>query len=262
MAMASACASGARSAARALGRTSAPSSARISPGPPLRARTDRLIRLSATLVIVITGVSRSVSAQTQGSWLERLGIDKLRFTALGAQVGRVNPQGILPTTSYSLQVDYGEITEGWRIGFNATYWGSRFRDRNVRAYADSLRNTISDPTGDAQVVLGRITVSDIVLGADVRRMYMRSAWLRPYVGGGLGTHVVNADGRLIDGTFVERATDIIAVGVAGFVGANVRVVRHIALDAQARYDFLSLARFGSLRVGASYYFDIPRPRTP
>ena len=211
---------------------------------------------------MITGVSRSVSAQTQGSWLERLGIDKLRFTSLGAQVGRVNPQGIVPTTSYSLQVDYGEITEGWRIGFNATYWGSRFRDRNVRAYADSLRNTISDPTGDAQVVLGRITVSDIVLGADVRRTYMRSAWLRPYVGGGLGTHVVNADGRLIDGTFVERATDIIAVGVAGFVGANVRVVRHIALDAQARYDFLSLARFGSLRVGASYYFDIPRPRTP
>jgi hypothetical protein len=49
--------------------------------------------------------------------------------------------------------------------------------------------------------------------------------------------------------------------VGATVGANVRLVRHIALDAQARYDFLSLARFGSLRVGASYYFDNPRPRT-
>jgi opacity protein-like surface antigen len=220
------------------------------------------MRLFALLAIVTCVASRSLQAQAQGSWIERLGIDKLRFSALGAQVGRVNPQGIEPTTSYSLQVDYGEITPGWRIGFNATYWGSRFRDRNVRAYADSLRNTISDPTGDAQVILGRITVSDIVLGADVRRTYLRSAWLRPYVGGGLGTHVVNADGRLIDGTFVERATDVIAVGVAGFAGADIRVIRHIALDAQARYDFLSLARFGSLRVGASYYFDIPRPRSP
>ena len=226
----------------------------------LRARIERFTRVGG-LLIVAAVVPRSLTAQSQGSWLERLGIDKLRFTALGAQVGRVNPQGILPTTSYSLQVDYGEITDDWRIGFNATYWGSRFKDRNVRAYADSLRNTISDPTGDAQVILGRITVSDIVLGADVRRTYLSRAWLRPYVGGGLGTHVVNADGRLIDGTFVERATDIIAVGVAGFAGANIRVLPHIALDAQARYDFLSLARFGSLRVGANYYFDTPRSRT-
>ena len=73
---------------------------------------------------------------------------------------------------------------------------------------------------------------------------------------------MNAYGRLIDGTFVERATDVIAVGVAGTVGVNARVLGHIALDAQARYDFLSLARFASMRVGASYYFDNPRPRPP
>jgi opacity protein-like surface antigen len=211
--------------------------------------------------VVAAASATPLGAQPTGSWLERLGVDKLRFTALGAQVGRVNPQGIEPATSYSLQVDYGELTPGWRIGFNATYWGSEFRERNVRAYADSLRNAISDPTRDAQVILGRITVSDIVLGADARRTFLPNAWVRPYVGGGVATHVVNADGRLIDGTFVERATDVIAVGVAGIVGANVRIVRHVALDAQARYDFLSLARFGSIRVGANYYFDAPRPRT-
>jgi len=174
----------------------------------------------------------------------------------------VNPYGIEPTTSYSLQVDYGELTPGWRIAFNVTYWGSRFRDRNVRAYADSLRNAISDPTGDAEVVLGDVTVSDIALGAEARRTFFPSGWLRPYVGGGVATHVVNADGRLIDGTFVERATDVIAVGIAGNTGAELRVVSHLALDAQARYDFLSLARFGSLRIGASYYFDPLRPRLP
>ena len=108
----------------------------------LRARIEPLVRLGGLLVLAAAVAPPSLSAQAQGSWLERLGIDKLRFTALGAQVGRVNPQGIIPTTSYSVQVDYGEITTGWRIGFNATYWGSRFRDRSVRAYADSLRATI------------------------------------------------------------------------------------------------------------------------
>ena len=230
----------------------------------MRGRTDlsNLTVLACALIAVGVSVARPARAQTQGSLAERLGIDKLRFSALGAQLGRVSPYGIEPTTSYSLQVDYGELTPAWRIFFNATYWGSRFRDRNVRAYADSLRNTISDPTGDAQVILGDVTVSDIVLGADARRTFLRSAWLRPYVGGGIATHIVNADGRLIDGTFVERATDVIAVGISGIAGGEVRLVRHIALDAQVRYDFLSLARFGSLRIGASYYFDSLRPRLP
>jgi hypothetical protein len=227
----------------------------------LRACIDQLRSLVRILAVVLVVTSR-LEAQEDQSWAERLGIDKLKFTALGVQVGRVAPYGIEPTTSYSLQADYGELAPGWRIVFNATYWGSQFTDKSVQAYADSLKNAISDPTGDAEVILGDITVSDIVLGADARRTYKPSWWLSPYLGAGLATHIVNADGRLIDGTFVERATDVIAVGVSGSAGLNVRVLRHIALDAQARYDFLSLARFASLRVGASYYFDNPRPRTP
>jgi len=257
----SACANGAQSAARALVKTSARFFARTSLEPLLRARIDHFRSSVGILAIALCVASRPLAAQAEGSWFERLGIDKLRFTALGVQVGRVNPQGIEPATSYSVQADYGEIVPNWRIVFHATYWGSRFRDRNVRAYADSLRSAISDPTGDAVVLLGDITVSDIALGADARRTYRPSWWLRPYVGAGVATHIVNADGRLIDGTFVERATDVIAVGVAGTIGVNARLLRHIAFDAQARYDFLSLARFGSLRVGANYYFDNPRPRT-
>lgn len=221
-----------------------------------------MVRILAVLPFALIVAGHTLEAQENQSWAERLGIDKLKFTALGVQVGRVAPYGIDPTTSYSVQADYGEIVPNWRIVFNATYWGSQFTDKSVQTFADSLRNAISDPTGDAVVVLGDITVSDIVLGADARRTYQPSWWLRPYLGAGIATHIVNADGRLIDGTFVERATDVIAVGVAGTVGVNARVLRHIALDAQARYDFLSLARFASLRVGASYYFDNPRPRTP
>ena len=227
----------------------------------MRACIEQLRSQLRILSVVLVAATR-LEAQENQSWAERLGIDKLKFTALGVQVGRVAPYGIEPTTSYSLQADYGEIAPGWRIVFNATYWGSQFTDKSVQTYADSLGNAISDPTGDAEVILGDITVSDIVLGADVRRTYKPSWWFSPYLGAGLATHIVNADGRLIDGTFVERATDVIAVGVAGTVGLNVRVLRHIALDAQARYDFLSLARFASLRVGGSYYFDNPRSRTP
>jgi len=134
----------------------------------LRACTDQLRSLVRILAVVLVVASR-LEAQEDQSWAERLGIDKLKFTALGVQVGRVAPYGIEPTTSYSLQADYGEIAPGWRIVFNATYWGSQFTDKSVQAYADSLKNAISDPTGDAEVILGDLTVSDIVLGAAARR---------------------------------------------------------------------------------------------
>ena len=227
----------------------------------MRARTEKLSAVLRVVVVLGLAVALPGALAAQESWAGRLGIDRLRFTALGAQVGRVDPHGIEPATSWSLQADYGEIAPGWRIVFNATYWGSRFRDRYVQAYADSLKNAIEDPTGDARVLLGDITVSDIALGGDARRTWFPSAWVRPYLAGGLVAHIVNADGRLIDGTFVERATDIVAIGIAGAVGADVRVLPHIALEGQARYDFLSLARFSSLRVGASYYFDTPRSRS-
>src|SRR5689334_8178933 len=111
MGMASACASGAPSAVRALVRTFARFSVRISPGPPLPARIDQLRSLLRILAVVL-GVAGRLEAQENQSWAERLGIDKLKFTALGVQLGRVAPYGIEPTTSYSLQADYGEIAPG------------------------------------------------------------------------------------------------------------------------------------------------------
>ena len=193
--------------------------------------------------------------------MERMGIDRLRFSALGGQVGVVKPANIEGTTAYALQTDYGELAPGWRVVFTTTYWGSRFDDRSVRAYADSLRGTIDDPTGDAQVRLGEIRISDVALGAEVRRVVGRSMWFQPYLGGGLGAHVVNADGSLIDGTFVERALDNIAAGLSASAGVEVRFLRHLSVGAQARYDLLSLARFGSLRVGGSWFFDPPQRST-
>jgi len=210
------------------------------------------------LGVMVGGAQR---ARAQDVVLERLGIDRLRFSALGAQVGFVKPVHIEPTTLYSLTTDYGEVAPNWRVAFTASYWGSRFQSRAVRAFSDSLRRVVVDPSGDDSVQLGEIRVSDITLAADVRRRLGQTRWLRPYVGAGLAAHVLNADGRLIDGTFVERALDNIAIGLAGMTGLELRI-GHVAIGAQARFDMLSLARYGSLRVGGSYYFDRPsRPTT-
>jgi opacity protein-like surface antigen len=213
--------------------------------------------LAAIAILAVSAASPS-AVLAQESMIERLGIDRLRFSGLGAQLGVVRPANIDPTTSYTVHADYGEIATRWRVVFTVSYWGSRFDDAAVRAYADSLRDAIDDPTNDATVALSDITVSDVALSTEVRRQLGTSRWFRPFLGGGLTAHVLNADGRLIDGTFVERAIDNVAIGVSGNLGLELRLHRNVAVDAQARYDMLSLARFGSLRVGAIYFFD-PAP---
>ena len=213
------------------------------------------------LAIALLAVVPDARAQTPvdtSSIFARFGLDRLRFSGIGAMAGYARPLHILGAPSYSLVTDYGEIAPGYRVVFTATYWNSKFDRRTVRTFADSLRNVVVDPSGDDSLRFGGITVSDISLSGDLRRTLRPRSWFRPYVGGGVAMHLLNADGPLIDGTFVERAIDNLTFGFGGVAGLDVIFFGHLAVDAQARYDLLSLARFGSLRAGATWYFDRAR----
>jgi opacity protein-like surface antigen len=209
--------------------------------------------LGRTLLVAAMLSSHSLGAQGTAPRGSRL--DSLRFSGIGVQLGVARPLHIESAPSVSLVTDYGEVAPGYRLVFTASYWGSRFNRHAARTYLDSLRRVVVDPSGDDTVRFADIEVSDISLAADVRRMLAPHSWLRPYVGGGLAFHVLNADGPLIDGTFVERAIDNIAVGIAGSAGLELVLFGHVALGAEARYDLFSLARYASMRVGATYYFD-------
>ena len=193
-----------------------------------------------------------------GSLFERLNLDRLRLGALGAYVGAVKPAQARTTTLYSVSADYGEVTPRVHLVFTATYWGSRFSNAAIGRFEKQLREQIVDTTGDYELDVGRVTISDIPLGADFRWLPRPNATLRPYVGGGFAAHVINAEGKIISGTFVERALDNITAGVAGVVGADLYLVRSFNVGVQARFDLLSGSRFGAVRVGGSYVFE---PRT-
>jgi hypothetical protein len=195
-------------------------------------------------------------AAGQGSLFERLNLDRLRFMALGFSYGAMEPSQMEPTQAYSLHTDYGEVVPRWRVIFTATFWKSRYEDDIVRAFADSLDRSVTDPEGNADVIASGIAVSDIAVGADIRWMspsqYVR---FRPYLGANISAHVINAEGPLIDGTFMETALDNIATGVAAAAGVELLLLSHLSAGAEARLDLLSGIRYGSLRVGGTYMFD-------
>lgn len=196
----------------------------------------------------------------RGSLFERLNLDRLRLVALGAAAGRAKAAQTVGTNVFTLFADYGEVARHWRVVFSVSYWGSRLEEDVVRAFADSARGIVIDPSGDDILFVPRIKVSDIALATDIRWSPFRSSVLRPYIGGGFTAHVVNAEGEPIDGTFVERALDSISGGLSGVAGLDVAPTRWLVIDLQARYDLLSGFRTASARAGASYRFDPSPPR--
>src|SRR6476469_6185921 len=94
--MASGCASGVRSGERGPGRTSTRFFA-----PIIRERP--LVRSSswrALLLVLVVWPARARGQDT--SFFQRLGLDRLQFVSLGAEVGRVVPSQVVPAQMYSV----------------------------------------------------------------------------------------------------------------------------------------------------------------
>lgn len=209
------------------------------------------------VLIAAAGIALASSPGTlpaQGSLFERLNLDRLQLSEIGVATGPTRPSQTVSTSLFALHADYGEIAPRWRVVFTATYWNSRFTDEVVQRFVDSLALSIDDPTSDATIRTSTIDVSDIAITVDLHWTPLPPGPVRAYLGGGAGAHVINAEGRLINGTFVERALDNITGGVAGVAGVDLTILNRVILGMQARFDLLSGTRFASLRAGVSYRF--------
>ncbi|HEY0970619.1 MAG TPA: outer membrane beta-barrel protein [Gemmatimonadales bacterium] len=204
---------------------------------------------------IATAPATSAAQERTPSVREALGIDRLQLSSVGAWGAQVWPTDIEPTEAVGLQADYGEVFPGWRVVVGVSYWKSRFDEGVVQRFADSLAAVVNDPTGDATVEVGRVSVSVLAATAEARWSPLRGRhrW-RPYLGAGIGAYAQNAEGRPVSGTFIESALDNIAAGFAASAGADVRLLPNLSLGMQARYDLLSGTRYASLRAGASYVF--------
>ena len=188
------------------------------------------------------------------SLFERLNLDRLRLTALGVTAGPVRASRAEDAQSFGVFADYGYIARSWRVVFSANYWGSRFRDVFVDTFEQRLREQVIDPSGDDTLDLGRINVSDIALEVDLRYTPRPNAFLRPYAGGGLGAHMINAESPFINDTFVESALDNISGGFAMFAGVDTAPAGRISFGLQARLNLLSNLRYWSGRGLVTYFF--------
>ena len=188
------------------------------------------------------------------------GVDQLQVTSFGGFAGTIYPSQVHPTVIYGVAADYGEFARDWRVMFGVSYWGSRFRDEVIQTFVDTLNHRLSDTT--ARVVASPVNVYDVAFSVNVRWAPHPAVVVAPFIDLGLAGHVINAEGALISGTFVERAIDAIAAGAFVGAGLQVRPVRHFAIEAGARGDLLSDFRSAQFRLGGMYYFGHLRSMNP
>jgi hypothetical protein len=209
-------------------------------------------------VLVVMARSAPVAAQPG---FDAIALDRLQIQSLGLSAGWINPSQLLPTKVFALQAEYGPVAPGWRATFGVSFWDSRFRDAVVQTFVDSLQKSVTEPT--ARVEASRITVYDVTFGLGLHYTPpTMNGDVRPYFGFGAAAHVINAEGKLINGTFVERSLDEIAGGLFANAGITVRLIRHLGLEASVRGDMLSAFRSIQARIGGNYYFGRVRVMQP
>lgn len=198
-----------------------------------------------------------LAARERGEPVTRFRIDRLRLSAVGASAGLAAPDEVRVTPLYSVWADYGEVAREFRVVFGLMFWTSEFR----RTAVDEFARAIGEVAGSDTVRLGRVRASDVVLHADLRwrpriiRGRRTPGAVRPWVGAGVGVHLLDVQGAPISGTFVERALDGVATGGAASLGVDLVLTPSVQLTTQGRYDLFSGAHFASGRVGMSYIFD-------
>jgi hypothetical protein len=223
------------------------------------ARRDSVRRAPPDSAVRDSVVARQLRASRGGDAApyRRFTPDRLRLTAVGASLGLAAPDQVRATPLYAVHADYGEVLPNLRALFGLAFWSSRYTDGAVEGYA----RAVGEAAGGADVRVGRVRASDVVLNADLRfrprllRAVRLPLGLRPWVSGGAAVHLFDVQGAPLSDTFVERALDGIAFGGAAAVGADVRLLPNVQLVGQARYDLFNGAHFGTVRAGASYVLD-------
>src|SRR5436305_4812567 len=131
--------------------------------PSERRRVKGEGRLVAALLLLLAAAS---VAGAQDEVLQRLNIDKLQITSLGVSFGRILPSQVEAANVVGMQADYGNISPTWRVVFGASYWESRFEEKVVQAFADSLHKSLANPSD--HVVSSPIRLYDVTFSGDLR----------------------------------------------------------------------------------------------
>ncbi len=190
-------------------------------------------------------------AQAQG--LADFDYENLNLRGAMVDVGYVMPRGVENTQSVGVRLDLGFLGPGVRVTTGFSRWSSELERSEIRTLEASLEDLVLEQTGEEVAVdLGRVTLSDFAMNADVHMIWHIPFGLLGYLGTGGTAHVMRGGGDAIEDTFVEDLLNQIRAGVNFHGGIEVPLGAGLRLVGETRYEVVQSSPYLQFRVGGQY----------
>ena len=215
-------------------------------------RSDVRTILSAMAVCGALLAPLSTSAQD----IADIDYEHLSFRGVGLEFGYVWPNRVEPTQSYTLRFDLGYAGPGLRVAPSLTYWKSRLEGDEIAEFESSVLDLIAQQNGGARPIfdLGVIDYTDIVIGVDAHVVWELPFDVLTFGGFGVAAHVIDGDGEVISGTFVEDLFDSVDPGFNLHVGTEYPVTETLRVYGSARYEVMPDLHYAQIRGGLQFMF--------
>lgn len=185
--------------------------------------------------------------------------ENLEFRGVGLDFGAVWPANVDRTLSFGIRADMGFVGPGIRIAPAIRFWSSTVDEAEVERLADQIRRLCERQAGAVcpPFELGEIERSDLELAVDAHYLFHTGYTMQPYLGGGLGIHLLNGRGESIDGTFVEDLLDTVSPALNLIGGIHLPLGSAIEMMTEGRFVLVSDVRYASVLVGATWLLPSP-----
>lgn len=177
----------------------------------------------------------------------------LSLRGVGGMAFGLVPARSDPAVGVQFRADLGELAPSLRIVPVITFWASQYRESEVLELARRVE-ALCERGGSPCPGLdpGEVEVSDLSLEVDAQYLWTTSIGLEPYAGVGVGLHLLNGSGDLIDDTFVEDILDGIAPGVSAHAGIELPLSSALRIHGEARGALAGSASWAGIGLGGAW----------
>jgi hypothetical protein len=208
----------------------------------------------------ILGLLLGLPAVGAAQSLEDYDYENLSFRGIGFDAGYIWPNKVQPAPIFTLRADLGYLGPGVRVLPSLSYWSSSLKERELWRLAKQIQELPVIRDADLHISaadLGAIHWSDLSLNLEGHFVWETPVQgVLPYVGAGLGLHLMNGSGDLIQDTFVEDLLDTVTAGISVLAGTEFELGPRFTLHGEVRYTMVSNVRFPGVRIGASYLLPV------
>lgn len=207
-------------------------------------------------IAILLGLGLPMAGPVAAQDIADIDYEHLSFRGIALEFGYLWPDRVEQTATYGLRFDLGYAGPGLRVVPSIMYWSSPLVSDEIAEFENRVQDLVAEQNGGVrpQLDLGRIDYTDIAIGLDAHVVWELPLDLLTFGGLGVTAHIMDGDGGVIAGTFVEDLLDSVEPGFNLHVGAEYPVTNSMRLYTSGRYEVMPDLQYLQIRTGWQFMF--------